>query len=52
MLGLDRLKFDGNLLSRYDVGPKVDVTETAAADFAPDAVFIPDAKVLETQMSV
>jgi len=46
MLGLDRLKLDGNLFTRNDVGSEVDVTEGAASDLTTDAVFITNAKIL------
>jgi hypothetical protein len=47
MLGLDRFEFDGNLFTRYDVGSKVDVTKASTADLASNAVFIPNAEILE-----
>lgn len=43
MLGLDALELDGDLLSGDDVGSKVDVTERARSDLAPDAVLVTDA---------
>lgn len=46
MLGLDGLKLDGNLLSRNDVGTKVDVTEGTGTDLTTDAVLVTDAKIL------
>jgi len=52
MLGLDRFEFDGNLFPRYDVRSKVDVTEASAADLASDAVFVPDAEILEEVVDV
>jgi hypothetical protein len=51
VFSLDRFEFDGNFLSRYDIGPKVDVTKAATSDFASDAVFVPNAKILERYMS-
>jgi len=63
MLGLDALKFDGDLLTRDDVGAygglavvalgrqllhtEVNVTETAATNLAADSVFVADTQILE-----
>jgi hypothetical protein len=47
MLGLDGFEFDGNFFPRYDVRSKVDVTEASTADLASDAVFVPNAEILE-----
>lgn len=38
VLGFDRLKLDGDLLTRDDVDAEVDVTEGAGADLLTDAV--------------
>jgi hypothetical protein len=46
VLGLDRLKLDGNLFTRDDVGAEVDVTEAATSDLTTDAVLVADAKIL------
>jgi hypothetical protein len=51
VLGLDRLKFDGNLLSRDDVRSKVNVAEGAGTDFSTDPVFVTDTKILATDRS-
>jgi hypothetical protein len=47
VLGLDALKLDGNLLAGDDVGPEVNVTETAATNLTTDTVLVADAKILE-----
>jgi hypothetical protein len=47
MLGLDGFQFDGNFFPRYDVRSKVDVTEASTADLASNAVFVPNAEILE-----
>jgi hypothetical protein len=47
MFGLDGFEFDGNLFTRYDVRSKVDVTKASTADLASDAVFVPNAEILE-----
>ena len=47
MLGLDGFEFDGNFFPRYDVRSKVDVTEASTADLASNAVFVPNAEILE-----
>lgn len=46
VLGLDRLELNGNLLSRDNVGSKVDVAKRTRADLSANPVFITDAKVL------
>jgi hypothetical protein len=46
VLGLDRLKLDGNLFTRDYVRTKVDISEAAAADLPANAVLITHAKVL------
>ena len=46
MLGLDRLKLDGDLLAGDDVGPQVDIAERPRTDLATDAVLVTDAKIL------
>jgi len=40
VLSLDTLELDSNFLAGDDVGSEVDVSETAATDFAANAVFI------------
>lgn len=50
MLGLDRLKLDGNLLSGNDVCSEVDVAKRTGADLAANPVFITDAKILNSIM--
>jgi hypothetical protein len=50
VLGLDRLKLDGNLLSRNYVCSEVDVAKGARADLAANPVFITDAKILNSKM--
>ena len=47
MFGLDGFEFDGNLFAGDDVGTQIDITKATAADFAANAVFITDAKILE-----
>ena len=47
MLGLYAFEFDGNLFTRYDVRSKVDVTKASTADLASNAVFVPNAEILE-----
>jgi hypothetical protein len=47
VLSLNRLKLDGNLFTRDDVGSEVDVTETTTSDLTTDTVFIADAKILQ-----
>jgi hypothetical protein len=47
VLGLDALELDGNLLTRYDVGSEVDITERTTTDLTADAVFVADAKILQ-----
>ena len=42
VLGLDALELDGNLLTRYDVGSEVDVSERATTDLTTDTVLIAD----------
>lgn len=46
MLGLDRLKLDGNLFTRDDVCAQVNVTERATANLAADTILITDPKIL------
>jgi len=46
VLGLDRLKLDGNLFTGDDVGAEVDITEAATSDLTTDAVLVADAKIL------
>ena len=47
VFGLDGFELDGNLFARDDVGAQVDITKTAAADLAADAVFVTDSKILD-----
>ena len=47
VLGLDRLKLDGNLFTRDDVGAEVDIAEAATSDLTTDAVLVADAKILQ-----
>jgi hypothetical protein len=51
VLGLDAFKFDSNLLTRDDIGTKVNITETATADLPADAIFVTNAKILEGHIS-
>jgi len=46
VLGLDRLKLDGNLFTGDDVGAEVDITEAATSDLTTDAVLVADTKIL------
>lgn len=48
VLGLDRLKLDGNLLAGDDVGAQVDITERTRTDLSTDAVLVTDSKILWT----
>jgi hypothetical protein len=52
VLGLDTLELDGNFLPGNDIGAEIDVSETTAADFTADAVFITDTKVLPSEKRV
>ena len=47
VLGLDRLKLDGNLFTRDNISAEVDVTEAATSDLTTDAVLVADAKILQ-----
>lgn len=46
VLGLDRLKLDGNLFTRDDVGAEIDITEAATSDLTTDAVLVADTEIL------
>ena len=46
VLGLDRFELDSDLLTRDDVGSKIDVTEGTTANLAANAVFVTDTKIL------
>jgi len=52
MLRLDTLKLDSNLLSRYDVGPEIDVTKRTTADLTTDAVFVTDAEIHSSHLEL
>lgn len=52
VLGLDRLKLDGNLFTRDDVGAEVDITEAATSDLTTDAVLVADAKIHSSHIEV
>jgi hypothetical protein len=47
VLGLDRLKLDGNLFTRDNISAEVDVTEAATSDLTTDAVLVADATILQ-----
>ena len=47
VLGLDRLKLDGNFFTRDDISAEVDITEAATSDLTTDAVLVADAKILQ-----
>ena len=46
VLCFDAFELDGNLLTRDDVRSEIDVTETAGAYLAADAVFVADPEIL------
>lgn len=52
VLGLDRLKLDGNLFTGDDVGAEVDITEAATSDLTTDAVLVADAKIHSSHIEV
>ena len=51
VLGLDTLKFDGDLFARDDVCAKINVTEAAATNLTANAVFVADSKILKHTVS-
>ena len=46
MLSLYRLKLDGNLFARDDVGTEINITEAATSDLATDAVLVANTEIL------
>jgi hypothetical protein len=52
VLGLDRLKLDGNLFTRDNISAEVDVTEAATSDLTTDAVLVADAKIHSSHIEV
>ncbi len=46
MLRLHRLQFDGDFLSRDNVGAQINVAERTRADLSTDSVFVADAEIL------
>lgn len=52
VLGLDRLKLDGNLFTGDDVGAEVDITEAATSDLTTDAVLVADTKIHSSHIEV
>ena len=51
MLRLNGLELDGNLLTRNDVRPKVNVSERTGSNLSADAVFITDSKILSDSLA-
>lgn len=51
MLGLDRLKLDGDLFARDDIGAKVDVTERTRTDLASNSVLVANTKILGSMLA-
>ena len=52
VLGLDRLKLDGDLLTGDDVGSEINVTERSTTDLTADTVLVTNAKILERHVSI
>jgi hypothetical protein len=52
VLSLDRLKLDGNLFARDDVGAEIDITETSTSDFATDTVLVAYAKIHSSHLEL